>query len=165
MKLGQWFWRRWFFKSVDVFSQFHYYIPFEKAESFIWTNLNFLHSKGIFEFGWNLPSGSGEEGFKDSSIYFSYFVIIFIWKGGGALHLYKLETPSHYDALCPVEIGPVFLEKMIFQNRPCKFRNFVIISSWKRTEPFNWTNLNPLRLRMLCANCRWNGSSGSGDVF
>ena len=31
------------------------------------------------------------------------------------------------------------------------FCYFVIISPWKRTRPFNWTNLNPFYLRVFCA--------------
>ena len=52
-----------------------------------------------------------------------------------------------------IEIGPVVLEKKNF-----KFCNFVIISPWKRSGPFIWTNFNPLHPRMLCAKFGWNGS-------
>ena len=41
------------------------------------------------------------------------------------------------------------------------FHFFVIISPWKRTGPFIWTNLNPLHPRMLCAKFGWNWPSGS----
>ena len=43
------------------------------------------------------------------------------------------------------------------------FCNFVIISSWKRAEPFILTNLNPTYPRILCANFGWNSPSGSGE--
>ena len=64
LKLAQWFWRRRFFKYVNVFSQFHNYLPFKRVEPFIWTNLNPLHPKMICaKFGWKWTSGSGEEDF------------------------------------------------------------------------------------------------------
>ena len=44
---------------------FHYFViiyPWKRAGSFIWTNLNPLHPKMLCtKFGWNWPSGSGEE--------------------------------------------------------------------------------------------------------
>ena len=49
-----------------------------------------------------------------------------------------------------VEIGPVVLEKD-FLISSMYFRYFVIISPWKRTWLFIWTNLNHLYPRMLCA--------------
>ena len=49
-------------------------------------------------FGWNLPSGSGEEDFKISSMFFRYFVIIPLEKGL-TFNLNKLDSPSHKDAL------------------------------------------------------------------
>ena len=50
-----------------------------------------------------------------------------------------------------------------FHNTSMYFRYFIIISSWKRTEPFMWKNLNPLYSRMLCAKFGWNWLSGSGE--
>ena len=66
----------------------------------------------VAKFGWNWPSGSGEENFFISSMYFCYFLII---------------------------------------------------STWKRTGPFIWTNLNPIHQRMLCAKFGWNWPRGSGE--
>ena len=45
----------------------------------------------------------------------------------------------------------------------CIFRNFLIISPWKGTGPFIWTNLNPLHPNMLCAKFGWNWLSGSEE--
>ena len=42
-------------------------------------------------------------------------------------------------------------------------RYFIIISPWKRAGPFIWTNMNPLRPRMLCAKFGWNWPSGFED--
>ena len=55
---------------------------------------------------------------------------------GGALHLNNLESPLAKDAVpCLVEIGPVILEKRFF-NFVDGFTLIVIISPWKRAEPF-----------------------------
>ena len=87
--------------------------PWKRVGPFIWTNLNPLHPRMLYaKFGWNWPSGSGEEDFLISSMY---------------------------------------------------FRNFVIISPWKRVGPFIWTHLNPLHPRMLCAKFGWNWPSSSGE--
>ena len=44
---------------------FHYFViisPWRRARPFIWTNLNPLHPRMLCaKFGWNWPSGSGEE--------------------------------------------------------------------------------------------------------
>mgnify|MGYP003684358579 CR=1 FL=1 len=62
---------------------------------FIWRNLNPLHPRMLCaKFGWSWISGSGEEDFLISSIYFHYFVIIspmeragpFIWINLNALY-------------------------------------------------------------------------------
>ena len=101
------FWRRKLLKFVNVFSQFRNYLPLWKgAETFIWTNLNPLHPKtNCAKFGWNWPTGSGEEDLKHLSMY---------------------------------------------------FRNFVIISPWKRARHFFWTNVNPLHPKKICAKFGWN---------
>ena len=77
MKLAQWFWRRRFSYFVNVFSLFRNYLPLEnKLES--------LSPKdALFKFGWNWPSGFGEEDFLISSMYFRYFINISPWKGTG----------------------------------------------------------------------------------
>ena len=54
------------------------------------------------KFGWNWPSGSGDEDFKISSMYFRYLCNYVPFEKGGALHLNKLESPSPKDALCQV---------------------------------------------------------------
>ena len=48
-----------------------------KVEPFIWTNLNPLYPRILCaKFGWNWSSGSGEEGFWISLMYYHYFLII-----------------------------------------------------------------------------------------
>ena len=51
---------------------------------------------------------------------------------------------------------PSVLEKKYFFISSMFFRYFVIISSWKRTEPFIGININPLYPKMLCAKFGWN---------
>ena len=69
---------------------------------FIWTNLNLLRSRMLCaKFGWNWPSGSWEEEFKISSMYFCYLVIILLGKGQGPL-FEKIESPSPKDGLYQV---------------------------------------------------------------
>ena len=53
------------------------------------------------KFGLNWPSGSGEEDFLISSIYFFLFGNCFPMEKGGVL-TFKLESPSPKDALCQV---------------------------------------------------------------
>ena len=87
---------------------------------FIWTNLNLLHPRMLCaKFGWNWLSGSGEEDFLISSMYFHYFVIISPQKKMGPFIF------SLYKYL--VEIGPVVLEKRILKFSMC-FTYFIIIS-------------------------------------
>ena len=67
---------------------------------FIWTNLNPLHPRMLCaKFGWNWPSGFGEEDFLISSMYFQYFVIISPWKREGPFILTNLN-PLHQRMLC-----------------------------------------------------------------
>ena len=131
---------------------------------FIWRNLNPLHPRMLCDkFGWNWLSGSGEEFFLISSMYFHYFVIISPWKRAGPFNLNKLESPSPKDALCQVWLK---LAQWSWRRR---FFNFVNVFSLFRNYlplvkggPFIWTNLNPLHPRMLCAKFGWNWPSGSG---
>ena len=63
LKWAQWIWRRRFFLNfVNVFSLFHNYLPLEKAEALHLKKMNPLHPRmHCANFGWNGPSGSGEE--------------------------------------------------------------------------------------------------------
>ena len=83
---------------------------------------------------------------------------------GGALHLNKFESPSPKNALCQVwlKLAKWFLRRR-FLISSMYFRYVLIISLWKRTGPFIWTNLNPLHPRTLCAKFGWNWPSGSGE--
>ena len=73
------------------------------ARSFIWTNLNPLQlMMHCAMFGWNWPSGSGEEDFLNFVNVFSLFRNYLHLEKGEALHLNKLESTSLKDALCQV---------------------------------------------------------------
>ena len=78
--------------------------PWKRAGAFIWTNLNLLHPRMLCaKFGWNWPSGSGEEDlfFKFVKVFSQFPNYLPLEKGGG-LHLNKLEDPSPKDALFQV---------------------------------------------------------------
>ena len=94
---------------------------------FIWTNLNPLHPRMLCaNFGWNWTSGSGEEDFKISSMYFCYFIIISPWKRAGPFIWTNLK-PLHPRMLC-AKFGynrSVVLEKKIFVNFVNVFSLFV----------------------------------------
>ena len=51
-----------FLNLVNVFSPFFNHLPFKKTRPLVWTNLYLLHPGMLCaKFGWNWPSGSGEE--------------------------------------------------------------------------------------------------------
>ena len=51
---------------------------------FIWTNMNPLHPRMLYaKFGWNRPSGSGEEDFKIHQCIFTISKLFPLGKGGG----------------------------------------------------------------------------------
>ena len=89
-----------FLKVVNLFYYFPIISPLERAWPFILTNLNTLHP-GILcaKFGWNWPSGSGEEDVLISSMYFHYFIIISPWKGAGPF-IWTNLNPLHPGILC-----------------------------------------------------------------
>ena len=82
---------------------FHYFViisPWKRAGSFIWTNSNPLHLRMLCaKFGWNWLSGSGEEDFWMSSMYFHYFIIISPWRRVGPF-IWTNFNPLHPGILC-----------------------------------------------------------------
>ena len=78
---------------------------------FIWRNLNPLHPRMLCaKIGWNWLSGSGEEDFLISFMYYGYYVIISPWKRVGVLQLNKwipFTQGSFVSSL--VKTGPVVL--------------------------------------------------------
>ena len=78
-------------KTINNFMRMYWF--------FIWTNLNPLDPRMLCaKFGWNWHSGSGEEDFLISSMYFCYFKIISPWKRVGPF-IWTLN-PLHPMMLC-----------------------------------------------------------------
>ena len=148
---------------------FRYFViisPWKRAGSFIWTDLNTLHQKMLSaNFCLNWPSGSGEEDFSFSTIFFRYIVIISTWENARPF-IWTNLNPLQFRMHCakfgwnwPSGSG----KEYFFKISSMYFRYFVIISPWEYAGPFIWTNLNALHLRMLCAKLDWNWPSGSGE--
>ena len=77
----------------------HYYLS-ENKSVLLWTKLNHIHRRMLCaKFGWNWPSGSGEEDFLNFLNAFHYFVIISPWKRAGPFIWTKLN-PLHSRMLC-----------------------------------------------------------------
>ena len=94
------------------------------------------------KFGWDWLSGSWEEDFLISSIYFCYFVIISPWKKAGALLWTKLESPSPKDALCQVWLK---LDQWFLRRRFFNFVNvFLLFHNYLHLEKGEALNLNKL---------------------
>ena len=136
---------------------FHYFViisPWKRAQPFIWTNLNPLHPRMLCaKFGWNWPSGSGEEDFLISSMYFHYFVIISPWERAGSFSWRNLN-PLQPMMLC-AKFGwnwPSGSGEEDFLISSMYFHYFVI---WKGAGRIIWTNLTLLNQRMLCAKFGW----------
>ena len=165
LKLALWFWRKRFLISSMYFCYLIIISPWKRVGPTIWTNLNPLYPRMLCaKFGWNWLSGSGEEDFLISSMYFHYFVIISPWKRVGPF-IWTNLNPLHPRMLC-AKFGWNWLsgsEEEDFLISSMYFHYFVIISPWKRAGPFNWTNMTSLHLRMFCAKCGWNWPSDSGE--
>ena len=74
--------------------------PWKRAEPFIWITLNPLHPRMLCaKFGWNWLSGSGEEDFWISSMYFRYFNIICPWRRVGTF-IWTNLNPLYPRILC-----------------------------------------------------------------
>ena len=78
--------------------------PLERVWPFISKNLNPLHP-GILcaKFGWNWLSGSGEEDFLISSMYFHHFIIISPWKEVGPFIWTNFNT--HHPVMLCAQFG------------------------------------------------------------
>ena len=133
-----------FLISAIYFRYFLIIYYLKRAWSFIWTNLNPLNSRMLCaKFGWNWPSGSGEE---DENV--------------TSLQMDGRTTSNQKSSL-----GQVVLNKKIFKNFINVFHYFLIIPPWKRVWPFIW-KIESLYRRMLCVKFGWNRPSCSwGEDF
>ena len=121
----------------------------------------------------NVPHRSPE---KNSSNQFPHRIILMLIKRKKSLStLRELNGSFFAQTWIPftqrcfvpslVEIGPVDFStgEENFKISSIYFRYFVTISTWKRTELFNWTNLNPRFPMMICAKFGWNWTNGSWE--
>ena len=126
-----------FYKLWIYFYYFPIIPPLGRAWPFIWTNLNQLHLRMLCaKVGWNWLSGSGEEDFLISSMYFRYFVIISPWKRAGPFIWTNLNA-LHTRMLCAT-FGwnwPNGSEEEDFYKLSIYFYYFPIISSLGRACP------------------------------
>ena len=127
---------------------FHCFViisPWKWVGPFIWTKLNPLHQRMLCaKSGWNWLSGSKEEYFLISSMYFCYFVIISPWKRVGPFIWTKLN-PLHPRILC-AKFGwnwPCGSGEEDFLISSIYFRYIIIISPRKRARPFIWKTWIP----------------------
>ena len=146
------------FQICTVFSQFRNYHPLEKNWPLIWTNLNPLHPRSLCaKFGWNWPSGSGEDDFFNFVYVFSLFRNYpllgknwpFIWT-----NLNSLQPMMHCAKFGWNRSSGSGEENFLILSM--YFRYFEIISPLERAVSVIWTNYNPLYPRMLCAKFGWN---------
>ena len=115
------------------------------------------------KFDWNWPSGSGEEDFLNSSIYFHYFVIISPWKRiGPSYEKTRILFTQGYFVPSFVEIDPLILEKKIlkFVNVFSQFCNYLPL---EQDRALHFNKLESLHPKMICAKCGWDWPSGSGE--
>ena len=146
---------------------FHYFViisPWKRAESIIWTNLNPLHPRMLCaKFGWNWLSGSGEEDFLISSMYFWLFRNYLPLEKGGALHLNKLESTLSKDASCQIwlKLAQWFWRRYLnFGNTYSLFRNYL---PFEKGRFLRLNTLESLHPSMHCAKFCWNWLVGSGE--
>ena len=99
-----------------------------------------------------------EKIFKLCQCIFRYFILSTLVRGV-ALYLNKLEFPLPKDPLCRVWLKLA----QRFWRREFNFSYLIIISPWKRVQPFNkFEDLSP---KVPCAkfSCNWHGGSGEVD--
>ena len=136
------------------------------------------------KFGWNWPSGSGDEDFK----YLEYKITISILsplgeRRGPSFEQTWIPSTQGCFVTCLVEIGPVDLEKKskigkvhrqrnrqtdtqtdkqtMDDRRSEKLTRAFSSGKLKKVGPFIYTNLNPLHPRMFCAKLSWKWHIGS----
>ena len=126
--------------------------PWKWACPFIWINLNPLYPRMLcVKFGWKWLSGSREEDFWISSMYFHYFVIISPWKRAGPF-IWTNLNPLHPRILW-AKFGWNWLRRSgeeAFLISSMYFHHFVIISLGKRGALYLNKIESPLPKDALC---------------
>ena len=135
--MAQWFLRRRFLNSVNVFSLFRYYLHLEKALPIILTFESHSPNDALCHDLLKLAQWFLRRFFFNFVNVFSPLCNYLPLKKSRVLYLNKLESPSHKDGLCQVwlKLGQWFLRRRFF-NSSMYFRYCVIISPWKGAWPF-----------------------------
>ena len=103
LKLAQWFWRRGFLNFINVFSPFPNYLPLEKGRALLLNKLESPSPKDNLCQVWlKLAQWFWRRRFLNFVNVFSQHPNYLPLEKGMALHLNKLESPSHKDDLCQV---------------------------------------------------------------
>ena len=103
LKLAQWFWRRRFFKFVNVFFLFHNYLPLEKGGVLHLNKFESPSPKDALCQVWlELAQLFWIRRFLKLLNVILLFCNYLPLEKDRALHLNKLESPSSKDALCLV---------------------------------------------------------------
>ena len=85
---------------VYIFLLLNKYPPWKKGGALLLNKLDSYHPRMLCaKFGWNWISGSGEEDFLISSVYFHNFIIISPWKRAGPF-IWTNLNPLHLRMLC-----------------------------------------------------------------
>ena len=147
MKLAQWFWRRRFFKFVNIFSQFRKYLPLGKGGALHFNKLESRTPKELCaKFGWNWPSGSGKDDFSNLFFFFHNLVIIFTSKKTEPF-IWTNVNPFTLKCIVPcwVEIGPVVLEGWFFKfvNLFSQFQNFPLLEKDRALHLYKFESTSP----------------------
>ena len=141
------------FNFANVFSLFLNYLPLEEGRALHLNKLKSPSPKDALCQVWlKLAQWFWRRRFLNFINVFSLFCNYLPLEKGGALHLNKLKSPSHEDALCQVWLK---LAQCLWRRR---FFNFVtVFSIFRNYLPLekggvlHLNNLNPLQLRILCA--------------
>jgi hypothetical protein len=152
-----WIWPPGFrqdFKIIfSVFSLFRYYLSLEKGYSL---HLNKLESplpmNDLCQVWLKLALWFWRRRFLNDPTPFLHFCNYLPFEDDLALYLSNLNLLhpriicTNFDWIWPADSGEKDFKKFLVY-----FYSFAIISPWRRTFRFIWTNLNPLHLRMICA--------------
>ena len=138
------------FKFTNVFLQFRNNLPLEKGWNLDLNKLEFSSPLMIcikFDSNWHI--GSGKDDFSNLLMYFRNFEIISLWKRSG-LFIWTSWTnlnPFHSTMHCAKFSWnwPSGSGEDDYLILSMYFRNFEVISPWKKSEPIMWAILNPLQ--------------------